>query len=342
MKTEVKANMKSLSFMITDKCNLKCSFCSKNANFNNSRYMSPEFIDKTINDTLKWSDVKIINLTGGEAFLHPELDKILSIIDSYNLQARINTNGTMFNDKMIKMLNKHNAKMYTISLDSCIPEKHDAIRGVEGAFNKTVEGIKRAVKEGYKVFVKATVSDENVDEIFELMKFVDSLGIYGFSFGRTIPVGRGKKLNYATPEFLKKYFKMGKETSEYSLNSNLEFLIDDPLRFKFDCRSKELLKEKDLSELWGGCSAGCNFLYITMDLDVLSCPVIMEPCGNLKDSTLEEIWNNSKQLCEFRTRYNIKGKCGKCKFKNICGGCRAYALSTTGDVLGEDLFCNDR
>lgn len=340
MNTEVKVSMKSLSFMITDKCNLKCVFCSKNANMSNARFMSPEFIDKTIKDALKWSDIKIINLTGGEALLHPKIDEILSIIDSYNLQARINTNGTMFNDNTIKMLNKHNARMFTISLDSYVPKIHDQLRGVDGCFNKTVEGIKRAVKEGYKIFVKATVSNDNVDRILDLMKFVDSLGVYGFSFGRTIPVGRGKELDYASASFLRKYYKMGRETSEYSLSSNMEFLIDDPLRFKFDCRSIELLKKHDISDLWGGCSAGCNFLYITLDYDVLSCPVILEPCGNLNNNSLKEIWENSKQLCEFRTRYNLKGKCGSCRFKNICGGCRAYALSTSGDILGEDSFCN--
>ena len=339
METNVLVDMRSLSFMITDKCNLKCSFCSKNADFANSRFMDPSFIDKTIKDALKWADIKIINLTGGEALLHPKLDDILSIIDSYGLQARINTNGTLFNDKMINMLNKHNAKMFTISLDSSDAKKHDTIRGIDGAFNKTVEGIKRGVKKGYKIFVKATVSDENVDDIYDLMKFVDDLGIYGFSFGRTIPVGRGETYNYATKDFLKKYFDMGRKTSEYALTSKLEFLIDDPLRFKFDCRSKKLLEQNDISELWGGCSAGCNFLYVNMDLDVLSCPVLLEPCGNLKNNTLEEIWKNSNQLMEFRTRIHLKGKCGKCQYKNICGGCRAYALAITNDSLGEDAFC---
>ena len=183
-----------------------------------------------------------------------------------------------------------------------------------------------------------TARDLDADEA-DWMKFVDDLGIYGFSFGRTIPVGRGETYNYATKDFLKKYFDMGRKTSEYALTSKLEFLIDDPLRFKFDCRSKKLLEQNDISELWGGCSAGCNFLYVNMDLDVLSCPVLLEPCGNLKNNTLEEIWKNSNQLMEFRTRIHLKGKCGKCQYKNICGGCRAYALAITNDSLGEDAFC---
>ncbi len=340
MNTKVKVNMTSLSFMITDKCNLKCSFCSKNALCNNNRYMDYNFIDETIRDALAWSNIEIINLTGGEAFLHPQLEKILSIIDKYGLKTRINTNGMFFNDKNIKLLDKFNVNLFTISLDSSNMEIHDKIRGVKGAFNNTVNGIKTAVEHGYKVFVKATISNENVDYILDLMKFVDSLGVYGFSFGRAIPVGRGKNLDYVNIDFIKKYFNMGRLTSEYSLTSNIQFLIDDPLRFMFDVRSRKLLNSNiNIEKIWGGCSAGCKFLYITLDKEVLSCPVIMEPCGNLNNCSLKDIWYNSKQLSELRTRSNLKGKCQVCKNKYLCGGCRAYALATTGDLLGEDLFC---
>jgi radical SAM protein with 4Fe4S-binding SPASM domain len=118
-------------------------------------------------------------------------------------------------------------------------------------------------------------------------------------------------------------------------------LIDDPLRHKFDVRIKDYFKTNpDLSNVWGGCTAGCKFLYILLNKDVLACTAISEPCGNLNKNTLEEIWNSSKQLEELRTRDNLKGKCGKCSNKYICGGCRAYALATTGDILEEDRFCN--
>src|SRR5690606_9152973 len=105
-------------------------------------------------------------------------------------------------------------------------------------------------------------------------------------------------------------------------------------------RIKEYLENnKDLSKVWGGCTAGCNFLYILIDKSVLSCTAVTEPCGDLNNSNLKEIWYNSKQLEEFRTRDNLKGKCGKCEQKYICGGCRAYAFATNKDILSEDTFC---
>lgn len=340
MKTRVLCKMSSLSFMITNKCNLNCSFCSRNAKNTNEIFMDPSFIREQISEAMKWAPLQTINLSGGEPFMHPEIEKILEIITSFNLDVRINTNGLLLNDKIIDLINKYNVKMFTISLDSSNPEVHDRIRGQKGAFDITIRNIKKLVENGCKVFVKATVTEENVDTIFDLMKLVETLGIYGFSYSRTIPIGRAKDKKDNNDEFIKKYIEMGKKTSEYALTSKLEFLIDDPLRHKFDKRIEKYFESNpDLSKVWGGCTAGCNFLYVLLNKDVLACTAITEPCGNLTKNTLEEIWNNSKQIEELRTRENLKGKCGKCSKKYICGGCRAYAYATTGDILGEDSFC---
>ena len=72
---------------------------------------------------------------------------------------------------------------------------------------------------------------------------------------------------------------------------------------------------------------------------MLACTAITEPCGNLNENTLQEIWEDAKQLVDLRTRKNLTGKCAKCKRNIICGGCRAYALATTGDINAEDKFC---
>ena len=180
-----------------------------------------------------------------------------------------------------------------------------------------------------------------MESIFDLMKFAESLGAFGFSFSRTIPIGRASEINdYQNKEFIQKYFEMGRKCSEYAKSSKMQLLIYDPIRHQFDTRIYDYLKEHSyLSHIWGGCTAGCNFLYIQLNKDVLACTAITEPCGNLNTESLYEIWENSKQLVDLRTRKNLKGKCSSCKRKEICGGCRAYALATTGDINGEDKFC---
>lgn len=341
MKTKVNVELSSLSFMITDCCNLKCSFCSRNALSSNKQYMDPEFIKEQITEALKWAkNLKTINLSGGEPFLHPQLEKIFKIIYSFGLNTRINTNGLFFNKKNLELIDKYNIKMFTISLDSSKKEVHDKIRGLEGAFDKTVEGIKKCVNKGYKVFIKATIGANNVDDVFDLVKFANTLGVYGFSFSRIIPIGRAISNDDETKTFIKKYLKMGAEVTKYIESTNMELLVDDPLRHLFDYRVKKFLATKpNLENIWGGCTAGCKFLYVRLDKTVLACTAIEEPCGDLNKETLFDIWHNSKQIEGLRTRDDLKGKCGECSKKYLCGGCRAYALATTGDLFGEDQFC---
>ena len=109
MKSEVKYNLNSLSFAITNQCNLKCSFCSRDAQ-SISNHMSKDVIEYIIEEALEFSDLKVVNLSGGEPLLHPDLDNILKTIFDRNLEIRINTNGMLFNQKNLDILTKYKVK----------------------------------------------------------------------------------------------------------------------------------------------------------------------------------------------------------------------------------------
>lgn len=331
--------MKALSFMITDKCNLNCSFCSRNSGLQSHQYMEPEFIKKHLLEALSWSSLSVVNLTGGEPFLHPNISQILEIINSLGLNTRINTNGLFLDSKIHQIIDKYNVNLFTISLDSSIANIHDDIRGLSGAFDKTISNIKILVSQKRKVFIKATVNESNVNTIFDLMRLCEELGVYGFSFGRAMPIGRAKNNKLNNSEFINNYINMGYKVSSYASNSKMQILIDDPLRHFFDKRIIEYIANYDIPEMRGGCSAGCRFLLILPNCDVLACPAISEPCGNLLTENLQNIWYNSKQIKELRSRKNLEGDCKNCINKNICGGCRAYAESCSGNLLSEDTFC---
>ncbi len=333
--------LRALSFCITDKCNLNCYFCSRNATVGNNNFMSTEFICQYIDEALEFSDIKTVNLSGGEPFLHPQLEDILRLIHQKKLGIRINSNGLFFNDRTLEMLKKYEAKYFTISLDSSDKRIHDNIRGQKGAFEKTVQNLEKISKEGFQYFVKATVTKESVTTLFDLMKLVERVGATGFSIGRLVPVGRGKEHRNAMETIKQTYFDQIRLCSEYAKKSRLKLIIDEPLRYKCDVRSIEFLRntQKIKSELWGGCTAGTAYLYLFMNGDCLACPGITLPAGNLNKLSLKDIWFNSPLLKDMRTRQNLKGECGTCSNKTICGGCRAYAQMTTGDVNGQDLFC---
>ena len=123
-----------------------------------------------------------------------------------------------------------------------------------------------------------------------------------------------------------------KNNPDVHLSHHFRFLVDDQRMNEFEKIAKE-------DGICGGCLAGIAAGYITADGDFLPCPFIRVSCGNIKSQKLEDIWNNSQVLSILRNRTAFKGKCGKCKFVNCCGGCRASSLYKYGELNNSDDNC---
>ena len=88
-----------------------------------------------------------------------------------------------------------------------------------------------------------------------------------------------------------------------------------------------------------GCLAGTGVCFISHQGEVYPCGYLPVVAGDLRQQTFAEIWENSPVFQQLRDTHNLKGKCGRCEFRNICLGCRARAFAATGDFLDEEPFC---
>jgi radical SAM protein with 4Fe4S-binding SPASM domain len=92
-------------------------------------------------------------------------------------------------------------------------------------------------------------------------------------------------------------------------------------------------------ELLGApCVIGKDGLCVMPTGDVFPCRRFPIPIGNLLETPLTQIWDESETLEKLRKKENLKGKCGRCDIKD-CRGCRSLALALTGDSLAEDPHC---
>jgi radical SAM protein with 4Fe4S-binding SPASM domain len=89
-----------------------------------------------------------------------------------------------------------------------------------------------------------------------------------------------------------------------------------------------------------GCLGGVSFCFISHTGQVQPCGYLEVNCGDIKETSLEEIWKNSKVFQSLRNFDRYNGKCGICEYRQVCGGCRARAYEFTGDYLGEEPYCN--
>jgi len=247
------------------------------------------------------------------------------------------TNGFKLTLDTAKKLKRYGVQRVIVSIDSPNPKIHDSFRKCDNAFNKEIKGIKNCISLDIEVFIEVTVTKFNYLHLDKLVDLAAKLKVKGITFRRFIPLGRGalnaQKLSITSKQLLLVMETWLKKQLEYP---DMEIKTHEPTYTAFLLK-KNLLNPKFLKG--HGCLAGREWLGVTPNGDVRVCPVLPITIGNLKDDSLKNIWKKSKIVSNLRNRKLLRDKCGKCFFREVCGGCRAYSFSITSNYLSEDPLC---
>ena len=136
----------------TNACNLRCKHCYQGAGRMSSDELS---LDERLNvvDQLADNDVVAIAFSGGEALLRDDFWEVARYASSKGLYLSLATNGTLLTKDVVRRLTDVGIEYFEISLDSVDPAKHDAFRGVNGAWERAVAGIRNVVAQERLVLV---------------------------------------------------------------------------------------------------------------------------------------------------------------------------------------------
>lgn len=328
-----------VSWNLTKRCNLKCAHCYLDA-------VELEGADDTRTDEAKRfiDEIASVNrqamliMTGGEPLLRPDFAEIASYASGKGLTVVVGTNGTLLDDAMVGTLVQSGVQGVGISLDSTTPVFHDRFRGVEGAWQRTMDGIEALKRRGLPFQIQLTVTRENRGDIPGLIESAANNGAKAVNIFFLVCTGRGQNMTDLTPE-------------EYE--ATLKYLVEAEAQFegrvmvRARCAPHFLRVASSLNPdsavmkgQTSGCIAGTGYLRISPEGDVTPCPYIppSKDGDNLKRKSLKDIWDLSPVFRSLRApSYN--GRCKDCEFNDVCGGCRARALSSTGDLMGEDPWC---
>jgi len=320
-----------VEFEITNKCNLACKHCYANAGKEFENELSTKEAKNVLNQ-LKGAGVPIVCFTGGEPLLRDDFFDLLKYANQIGLATVLTTNGTFITKAKAARLNELGVDYVRVSLDGASAQTHDWLRGVPGAFNKTVRGIKNCVNAGIKTGVTAVTIKENAGEMGKIVDLAARLGASDFTACRLFPLGKGRvfrKHLLSARELDKIEHLLAEKAKEYSI-------IMDPLTLEGRTYSKRRDLLREVTDLIGGCPAGLSVCAIDPKENLKPCTLMPLSAGNLKEQKFQDTWKNSQMLNELRDRTSLKGKCSKCEFKYSCGGCRATAYGYTGDYLGSD------
>ncbi|MCQ8894033.1 MAG: radical SAM protein [Methanolinea sp.] len=339
---------------ITHRCNLRCIHCYQDAHKAFPDEMSTEEAKKVLDD-LSDAGVVAIAFSGGEPLMRPDMRELVSYAKDKGFFVSLASNGTLIDEHMANDLAARKLDYIEISVDGADAAHHDLFRGVPGAFDRAVAGIQACVGAGLDTGVATTVTRETVGQLPAIHQLAAGLGVSRMMCFNFVPTGRGTGMvDQDIPpdqrEALHRWI-LGVDR-----RGNLPVLLSTAPQFARVAVEDEQGeggipvghfytgkglegKAAALAEFIGGCGAGRIYCSIEPEGTVQPCVFLPVPAGNLRQSSFAEIWHNSDVLSHLRSRENLKGNCGTCRYRLLCGGCRARAYAYFQDLDAPDPGC---
>ncbi len=319
---------------INNECNLNCKHCRVSEKNDNEKLSLKEA--KSLLAECWYNGITMLNLSGGEPFLRDDIFEILDYAEKFE-DIVITTNGTLLNEEKCKKLSTYKNIKLSISLDG-LEETHDKFRRKKGAFKKVIDILPVLNKNNIKYAIKYTLSKETAKDAIELLNLVAKMGAKEFNVRRVIVAGNANKDMVLSND---EYKNIIRELIRNCRKLNVKFRTGDPLLIPIFSEIWGIdIKNDDLSKIYAGCQAGDEIIYIDYKGNVGACSYIPKFADNIKDKPLDEILKNNKLFIDLREYKNkLEGKCNKCTYKMICGGCRASALALKKSLFAEDPLC---
>ncbi|MEK6590445.1 MAG: radical SAM protein [Nitrospinota bacterium] len=327
-----------ISWNITKRCNLRCAHCYLDASYltgDLTDELSTEECFRLVDQMAEVNPKAVLIMTGGEPLLRKDIFEISRYASEKGFLTVLGTNGIPITADIALKIKENGIKGVGVSIDSLQAEVHDSFRGIKGAWNNTIKGIEEIKRVGLEFQIQTTVTKGNYDEIPSIVEFAYKTGARVFNLFFLVCTGRGEKMTDISAE---QYEDM--LSYIYEIHDNFKGMMIRPkcaphfkrIAYKSDPRSPLL------NGYIGGCRAGTNYCRITPEGKVTPCPYMPVEVGNIREKSFSDIWWNSDVFKRLR-HPEYRGRCQDCEYKLLCGGCRARALSSNGDYMGDDPWC---
>lgn len=339
---------------MTRRCNLKCRHCyTVSADVDFPGELTHEQALANVMDMEQFGIYALI-LSGGEPLNRFDFFEIAKASRPFTRMLALSTNGTKIHGTNADRIEEIGFDYVGISIDG-IGKTNDWFRGVDGAFDDALRGVRECKKRHIKVGLRFTLTRDNAEQLPDLLKLCEDEGVDKFYLSHLVYAGRGDK-------------NRGEDAMHSHTRTALDLLIDRAWRgatggTKLDIVTGNndadavymmnwarehfpdaVLKNlHDHLEAWGGNSSGLGVANIDTQGNVHPDTYWSDyTIGNIKKTPFSELWTgDDPMLAQLRTRPRpLKGRCGACAHQSICGGnTRIRALQLTGDPWAEDPAC---
>jgi len=337
------------------RCNLRCVHCySRSRNIDYEGELSHEEGIRLIDD-LAGFGAPVMLFSGGEPLMRPDIFELIERAAEKKMRAVVSTNGTLISEDIAARLKDAGLSYVGISLDG-LRETNDLFRGVEGAFEQALTGVRNCLALGVKVGLRFTMTRSNYRDVPGIFDLIETEGIPRVCFYHLVYTGRGSRLikssrmsheeTRATVDLImaraKALHEGGKPVEVLTVDNHtdgpylyMRLLAEEPDRAP---GVLELLKMN------GGNSSGTGIGCVSWDGSVHPDQFWRHySFGNVRERPFSEIWTDTSDdlMAGLRNRkQHLKGRCAGCKWLDICNGnFRVRAEAVTGDVWAEEPDC---
>jgi len=339
---------------MTRRCNLRCVHCYSQSQ--NKIYAGELTTQegKALIDDLAVFSCPVILFSGGEPLMRPDLPELVRHATNRGIRAVISTNGTLITNDFAKTFKEFGLSYVGVSLDG-LRETHDHFRGVAGAFDEAMKGIRTCLAEGIKVGIRFTINRRNAADIPAIFDLIEAEDIPRACFYHLVYTGRGSKLieedldhteSRAVLDLImdrtRQLFERGMEKEILTVDNHadgpyvyLRLLRENP------ARAAEVLELLKMNE---GNSSGHGIGCVSWDGEVHADQFWRDiSFGNVRQRPFSEIWtdmsNDLMARLKDKKRY-VTGRCARCRWLDVCAGnFRARAEAATGDIWASDPAC---
>ncbi len=340
---------KWIAWEITRRCNLKCVHCRSSSTLEVEGHPDFSFDEATrlIDDITSYAKPVVV-LSGGEPLLREDVFDIATYGTGKGLRMCLATNGVLVNQEVCDKIKESGIKMVSLSLDGSTAEVHDDFRNQPGAFDGMMNAARLFKENGIPFLINSSFTKRNKDEVPKVYELAKKLGATAWYMFMIVPTGRGEDImeelvpQEMYDELLEWHYEMEKNEDDLLVRPTCA-----PSYYRVLLQKKkesgDEFERRSLKFSTGGskgCLAGQVICLIDVDGNVLPCSYFPKFAGNVRKQSFKDIWENSKLFHDMRDFKAYKGRCGKCEYVNVCGGCRARAYAMNGDYMAEEPFCN--
>ena len=330
-------------YEVTQACDLACQHCRASAQPLADLYELTSAQSRSLLDQVAtFPRPPVVVFTGGDPLKRADLLDLIDHARQAGLQTALTPSATpLATRQALREARDAGVSCLGISLDGSDAATHDAFRGWEGSFERTIQLLGYARELNLPVQVNTTITRRNVHQIDAMAELFADQKIMMWSVFFLVPVGRGvREQRIAAEEYEQVFEKLWRHSQRqpYGIKTTeaphyRRFVLQrggDPLASSQPSRPRRAPL---------GVGDGKGVMFVSHTGEIYPAGFLPINCGRFPEDSVVEVYQDHPTFRSLRDPQQLKGKCGECEYREVCGGSRSRAYAVFGDPMASEPDC---